>query len=52
MTLTSSASSSDRLNDTGMFAICPGSTMSRNQLSEVPTIGKVTPPFGPWNDST
>ena len=42
----------ERPNDTGMFAICPGFRMSANHLVETPTIGKVTPPFGPWNDST
>ena len=35
-----------------MLAICPGLTMSANQWSDMPTIGKVTPPFGPWNDNT
>ena len=46
------ASSIERVKETGMFAIWPGLNMSRNQLSEAPTIGNVTPPFGPWNDST
>ena len=51
-TLTRAASDIDRSNDTGMFAIWPGLTMFSNQTVEVPTMGKVTPPSGPWNDST
>ena len=50
--LTTAASSTDRVNEAGMFAIIPGLNTSRNQENETPTIGKVTPPLGPWNDST
>jgi hypothetical protein len=50
--LTTAASSIDRVKDAGMFAIIPGLNTSRNQENEMPTIGKVTPPLGPWNDST
>jgi hypothetical protein len=35
-----------------MFAICPGLMMFSNQWVDTPTIGKVTPPLGPWKDST
>ena len=42
----------ERPKAAGMFAICPGFTMSANHLVENPFIGKVTPPFGPWKDST
>ena len=52
MQLTTAARPIDRPNDTGMFAIWPGLTISWNQMVEVPTMGNVTPPFGPWNDST
>jgi hypothetical protein len=45
--LTTEASAIERPNDAGMFAIWPGLTMSANQVSDIPTIGNVTPPFGP-----
>ena len=48
--LTTDASAIERPNDTGMFAICPGLTMSSNHTVEKPTIGNVAPPRGPWND--
>ncbi len=35
-----------------MFAICPFLRMLANQVVDTPTMGKVTPPFGPWKDST
>ena len=45
------ASAMERENATGMLAIWPGRQMSRNHSSDTPTIGNVTPPFGPWKDS-
>ena len=41
----------ERPKETGMLAIWPGRQTSRNQSSDTPTRGKVTPPFGPWKDS-
>ena len=36
-----------------MFAIWPGfDDLLEPDRSSVPTIGNVTPPFSPWNDST
>ena len=35
-----------------MLAIWPGLMMFSNQCVEVPTMGKVTPPFTPWKDRT
>ena len=50
--LTTVASMTERPNETGISAIWPGRRMSANHLVDTPTMGKVTPPAGPWNDST
>ena len=50
--LTVAARVTERLKLSGMLAIWPGSQISANHTREKPVIGKVTPPFSPWNDST
>jgi hypothetical protein len=50
--LTTRARDSERSKAIGRLAIWPFSKTSRNQVKDVPTIGKVTPPLGPWNDNT
>ncbi len=48
VTITTRPSVSERLNEPQMSPTACSSNRSKNQCSEAPFIGKVSPPLGPW----